>query len=101
MNARTRSDWQQHDNLARTRIPDGGFAVTPNPDTIRDITLGAPPATIAVLTVFGYSIADAVQAVMLVWALSLVVQKAWQFGCWCARRGWREWKQKPSRESDG
>lgn len=59
-------------------------------DTPTEIALATPPAAVAMLTVFGLSISDAVQTVMLVWALILVAQKAWQFWRWLRRRGWLE-----------
>lgn len=67
----------------RTRMQD-------YPEFAIDMAKGVPPATVAVLTVFGVSISDAVQAVMFIWALTLVVQKAWQFVRWLRRRGWTE-----------
>lgn len=51
---------------------------------------GVIPAGTAVLTVFGYPIADAVQAVMLVWGFCLVLPKFWQFVRWIRRGGWRD-----------
>lgn len=51
---------------------------------------GAPPATVTLLTMFGYPIADVVQAVMLVWGVGLVAGQAWKFVRWVRRRGWQE-----------
>lgn len=61
-------------------------------DLATDAAIGAakaaPPATVAALTYFGYSISDVVQFVMLIYALGLVAQQAWRFGKWIIRRGW-------------
>lgn len=59
-------------------------------DTPTELAVATPPATIAILTVFGVSVSDAVSAVMLLWALALVAEKAWRFTKWLRRRGWRE-----------
>jgi len=59
-------------------------------DTPTELALATPPATVAVLTVFGVSVSDAVSAVMLFWGLTLVAQKLWQFWRWLRRRGWMD-----------
>ncbi len=67
-----------------------------DPDTARELALATPPAATAMLNVFGIPVADPVQAVMLIWGLSLLAQKAWQFACWIARKGWRDlWQPRP------
>ena len=60
-------------------------------DTTTDLALAAPPATVAILTIMGVTIHDAVSVVMLVWGLCLLAEKAWVFSRWIKRRGWQDW----------
>lgn len=62
-------------------------------DTTTDVALAVPPATVAVLTVMGVSVADAVSAVMLIWAVALLAEKVWSFARWVHRRGWNDWHE--------
>lgn len=56
------------------------------PDLAVDAMKATPPSTVAVLTVFGVSVSDAVQSVMLIWALMLVIEKACRNVWWIRRR---------------
>lgn len=50
----------------------------------------APPATVSTLTFMGYPISEDVQAVMLVYALGLVLHMTYSFIRWVCRAGWNE-----------
>lgn len=60
-------------------------------DTSVDLALAAPPATVAVLTIMGVSVSDAVSLVMLIWAMCLLVEKVWALARWIHRAGWSDW----------
>lgn len=60
-------------------------------DTSTEITLAVPPAAVAVLTIWGVTINDAVAIVMLAWSLGLLAEKIWSFARWVKRRGWQDW----------
>lgn len=51
---------------------------------------GTPPAAVATLTLFGYPIDQAVQAVMLVWGLCSMIPLIWRGFRWMRRKGWRD-----------
>jgi hypothetical protein len=65
-----------------------------NPETMTNAAVEtakvAPPATVATLTFFGYPVAEAVQFLMLLYALGLLAGMAWKFFRWIRRRGWAE-----------
>lgn len=60
-------------------------------DTTTDLVLATPPATVAILTIMGVSIHDAVSLVMFFWGLCLLSEKIWSFARWIKRGGWQDW----------
>lgn len=60
-------------------------------DTTTDLALATPPGTVAVLTILGVTVHDAVSVVMLVWGLCLLAEKAWALSRWIKRAGWQDW----------
>lgn len=59
-------------------------------ELVTDVAIAIPPGAVAVLSIFGVPIADAVQAVMLFWAVTLCIQQIWRFTAWIRARGWRQ-----------
>lgn len=51
---------------------------------------GTPPATVVGLSLAGYSIADATQAVMFVWGVCSVIPLIWRGVKWFRRKGWND-----------